>query len=228
MPTSRRRKDVKGDVRGTSFTLLGIGAMNSPRYAPAGLLVEHGQVRVAIDGGPGAEPDGPVRAWLVTDERAELIRQLRRLAAERGLVPGVRAYRGDGLAITPYPVVHTSHPAYGYLIEVGGRRAVWAPEFLEFPAWAEGADLMFAEAAGWARPIRFAKGAGGHAPALAVADQAVRHDVRRLVFAHIGRPAIAALDAGLVPPFGEIGAEKARYTFGLRRGMPAAGVAVDR
>ncbi len=73
---------------------------------------------------------------------------------------------------------------------------------------------MFAEAAGWARPIRFAKGAGGHAPVLAVAEQAVRHGVRRLVFAHIGRPAIAALDAGLVPPFGEIGEEKVRYTFG--------------
>ena len=145
-----RRKDVKGDVRGTSFTLLGIGAMNSPRYAPAGLLIERGQGRVAIDGGPGAEPDGPVEAWLVTDERAELIRELRRLAAGRGLTPGVLAYRGDGLAITPYPVVHTSHPAYGYLIEAGGPGGL-APEFLEFPAWAAGADLMFAEAAGWAR-----------------------------------------------------------------------------
>ena len=38
------------------FTLLGVGAMNSPRYAPAGLLIEQGRVRVAIDGGPGAEP----------------------------------------------------------------------------------------------------------------------------------------------------------------------------
>ena len=38
------------------LTLLGVGAMNSPRYAPAGLLVEHGTVRVAIDGGPGAAP----------------------------------------------------------------------------------------------------------------------------------------------------------------------------
>ena len=201
-------------MRGTSFTLLGIGAMNSPRYAPAGLLIERGQDRVAIDGGPGAEPDGPVAAWLVTDEHAELIRQLRRLAAKRGLAPGVLAYRGTGMAVTPHPVVHTTHPAYGYLIEADGRRAAWAPEFLEFPAWAAGTDLMFAEAAGWARPIRFAKGAGGHAPALEVAAQAARHGVRRLVFAHIGRPAIAALDAGLVPPFGEIGAEKARYTFG--------------
>lgn len=52
------------------------------------------------------------------------------------------------------------------------------------------------EAAGWARPIRFAKGAGGHAPALEVAGQAVRHGVRRLVFAHIGRPTITALDTG--------------------------------
>ncbi len=47
---------------------------------------------------------------------------------------------------------------------------------------------MFAEAAGWARPIRFAKGTGGHAPALEVAEQVARHGVRRLVFAHIGRP----------------------------------------
>ena len=195
-----------------SFTLLGIGAMNSPRYAPAGLLIEHGYVRVAIDGGPGAEPDGPLAAWLVTDQRAELIAALRRLAAARGLVPEVGAQRADGLDIAPHPVVHTSHPTYGYLIEADGRRVVWAPEFLEFPAWAAGADLMFADAAGWARPIRFARGAGGHAPALAVAEQAARHGVRRLVFAHIGQPTIAALDAGQMPPFGEIGAEGDRYS----------------
>ena len=173
--------------------------MNSPRYAPAGLLIEQSRVRVAIDGGPGADPAGPLAAWLVTDERAELIRELRRLAAAHGLVPAVSAFHAGGLMITPLAVVHTSHPAYGYLIEAGGRRTAWAPEFLEFPSWAAGADLMFAEAAGWARPIRFAKGTGGHAPALEVAEQAARHGVRRLVFAHIGRPAIAALDAGHVP-----------------------------
>lgn len=198
---------------GTSFTLLGIGAMNSPRYAPAGLLVERGRARVVIDGGPGAEAGGQVTAWLVTDERAELISQLRRLAAAQGLSPAVSAYQGEGLTITPHPVVHTSHPAFGYLIEADGRRAAWAPEFLEFPDWAAGADLMFAEAASWTRPIRFAKGAGGHAPALAVAEQAVSHGVRRLVFAHIGRPAIRALDAGRTPPFGEIGTQGGRYTF---------------
>ena len=196
----------------TSFTLLGIGAMNSPRYAPAGLIVERGQARVAIDGGPGAEPHGPLAAWLVTDQRAELTRALRQLAAARGLAPMVCAYRASGLDITPHSVVHTSHPTYGYLIEASSRRVVWAPEFLEFPAWAAGADLMFAEAAGWARPIRFAQGAGGHAPALAVAEQAARHGVRRLVFAHISRPTIAALDAGQAPPFGEIGAEGGKYT----------------
>ena len=83
--------------------------MNSPRYAPAGLLVEQGRVRVVIDGGPGADPAGPLAAWLVTDER---------------------------------------------------------------------------------------------------------HGVRRLVFAHIGRPAIATLDAGHVPPFGEIGTQGGVYTAG--------------
>jgi hypothetical protein len=196
----------------TRFTLLGVGAMNSPRYSPAGLLISRGQVRVAIDGGPGAEPADPLAAWLVTDERAELIRGLRRLAAAHGLSPAVRAYHASGLAITPQPVVHTSHPAYGYLIQASGIRVAWAPEFLEFPPWAAGTDLMFAEASSWARPIRFAKGAGGHAPMLEVAEQAVQHGVRRLVFAHIGRPTIAALDAGHMPPFGEIGTEGATYT----------------
>ena len=87
---------------------------------------------------------------LVTDERAELIRELRRLAAAHGLRPAVRAYRADGLVITPRPVVHTHtcHPAYGYLIGASGTRTAWAPEFVEFPSWAAGADLMFAEAAG--------------------------------------------------------------------------------
>jgi hypothetical protein len=143
------------------FTLPGVGAMNSPRYAPAGLLAEHGAARVTIDGGPGAEPAGPVAAWLVTDEHAELIASLRRLAAARGLVPHVGSYAGVGLDVIPHPVVHTSHPTAGYLIAAAGRSVAWAPEFLEFPGWAAGSDLMFADAAGWARPIRFARGTGG-------------------------------------------------------------------
>jgi hypothetical protein len=68
------------DVGKLRLTLLGVGAMNSPRYAPAGLLAEYGAVRVAIDGGPGGAPAGRLDAWLVTDERAELIRELRQLA----------------------------------------------------------------------------------------------------------------------------------------------------
>jgi hypothetical protein len=71
---------------------------------------------------------------------------------------------------------------------------------------------MFADAAGWARPIRFAHGAGGHAAAVDVAGQAARHGVRRLVFAHIGRPTIAAIEAGHRPAFGEFGADGAVYT----------------
>jgi hypothetical protein len=62
------------------LTTLGVGAQNSPRYAPAGLLVAHAGVRVMIDGGPGAEPTGRLDAWLVTDARAELIGGIRRLS----------------------------------------------------------------------------------------------------------------------------------------------------
>ena len=53
---------------------------------------------------------------------------------------------------------------------------------------------MFAEAAAWVRPIRFTRGAGGHAPVLEVSRLARDAGVRRLVFAHIGRPTIRALD----------------------------------
>jgi phosphoribosyl 1,2-cyclic phosphodiesterase len=117
----------------------------------------------------------------------------------------VAAFEAPDLVVEPHPVVHTSHPAFGYLIRAGGHSIVWAPEFLLFPAWAASAELMFAEAAGWSRPIRFAGGVGGHASALEVAEAAQANDVRRLVLAHIGRPALRALDEGHRPPFGEIG-----------------------
>jgi hypothetical protein len=58
---------------------LGVGAAASPRCRPAGLLVTRCGVRVMLDG-PGAAPSGRLDAWLVTDERAELRSQLRRLA----------------------------------------------------------------------------------------------------------------------------------------------------
>lgn len=41
--------------------------------------------------------------------------------------------------------------------------------------------------------------------ALDVAEAARRHHVRRLVFAHIGRPSLRAIDAGYRLPFGEWG-----------------------
>src|SRR5215218_9382214 len=128
---------------------LGVGAANSARYAPAGLLVARRGVRVMLDGGPGAEP-------------AELRSQLRRLAAERGLRPHAGSFQRGALRIDARPVVHTSHPTFGYLIEAPEGTVVWAPEFFEFPRWAHGVGLMFAEAAGWERPIRFAGGVGGH------------------------------------------------------------------
>lgn len=193
------------------LTLLGVGAMNSPRYAPAGVLVEYGSSRVIIDGGPDATTRRKINAWLVTDERSELFREIRKLAQRRGLEPQVATYRSDGLTIEPRTVVHTSHRAYGYLIRAAGRKIVWAPEFLEFPSWARGADLMFAEAAGWTRPIRFRGGVGGHACVDQVARDARKHKVKRLVFTHIGRPTIKAIDAGERPGFGQFGGDGEIY-----------------
>jgi hypothetical protein len=199
------------------LTLLGVGAMNSPRFAPAGLLVETGGLRVMIDGGPGAEPKGNVIAWFVTDEHSELIREIRKLVEPRGLVPMVGRYSSNRLSIRPHTVVHTTHDTYGYLIRSCGRKIVWAPEFLTFPSWAKGADLMFAEGAGWSRPIVFRGGVGGHASVEQVARDAVKFKIKRLVFAHLGRPTIKALDAGKSPVFGEVGKDRAVYSLNADR-----------
>jgi hypothetical protein len=206
-------------VRWLRLTLLGVGAMSSPRFAPAGLLLRCAGHRVVFDGGPGAEPPpGRLDVWLVTDEQAELRTQLRRMAEARD----VRRPRADDLvlgevAVRCRPVVHTSHPAYGYRIEAGGLAVVWAPEFWEFPEWAARADLMFAEAAAWDRPIRFRGGVGGHASVRAVGEQAARHGVRRVVYAHIGRPCLRAMDADPRPRSGEWGVEGRTYSLRFTR-----------
>jgi len=199
------------------FVTLGVGAMNSPCHAPAGLLISCSGARVVIDGGPGAVPDGRVDAWLMTDDRAELIGPIRKLARERGLVPRVGDFQKDALRVEVRRVVHTSHPTYGYRVRAQGRTVVWAPEFFEFPRWAHRADLMFAEASAWRCPIRFRGGVGGHMDVLAVAQEAKRLGVRRLVFAHIGRPTLRALARGLKPPFGEVAADGQTFVIGPRR-----------
>jgi hypothetical protein len=206
-------RDRWADVRHASarFTLLGVGAMNSPRYRPAGLLVAWRHRRVMFDGGGEATPAPPLDEWLVCDEHAELMADIRRRGRRLHVEPRVAEWYADGVGIAPIPVVHTSHPTYCYLVTISGSRVVWAPEFLEFPSWAAGADLMFADAAGWGRPITFARGAGGHADVLSTVEAARRHGVKRLVLAHIGRPAIRARDAGEVLPYGEWGHEGHLY-----------------
>jgi Beta-lactamase superfamily domain len=193
------------------LVLLGVGAMNSPRYGPAGLLVTWAGHRVMLDGGGCAGPAPPLDAWLVSDERAELMPKIRHRAGELGVRAAVRLFEAGGVLVRPLPVRHTSHPTYGYLIETAQQRAAWAPEFWTFPEWAAGADVMFADAAGWNKPIRFAGGVGGHACACDVAALARRAGVRRLVFAHIGRPSIRAIDRGECPPFGSWGSDGAEY-----------------
>jgi GNAT superfamily N-acetyltransferase len=172
-----------------------------------------------VDGGLGASPSGEIDAWLVTDERAELISGIRRLALRRHCVPRVAPFGRGSLRIEPRPVVHTSHPTYGYLIVWEDKRVAWAPVFFRFPGWATGADLMFAEAAAWRHPIRFRGGVGGHLDILAVARSARGRGVRRLVFAHIGRPTIRAIDRGCTPPFGEFARDA--QVFVIRRPDPS-------
>ena len=192
------------------LTLVGVGAMNSPRFAPAGLLVRHNRCAVLLDG--ALPPLSALDAWLVCDSHSELRSAINRAASSIGLAPKVSAFSRFGLTLTPHPVEHTSHPTYGYTIQTRHSLAVWAPEFWTFPLWASGAGIMFAEAAGWNRPIRFRGGVGGHASTLAVCEAARTHGVARLILAHIGRPSIRAIDASLPLPSGEWGIEGMTYT----------------
>jgi len=195
------------------MTLLGVGAMNSPRFRPAGLFIVCEDRRVMFDGGGSAAPPMPVDAWLVTDARSELISSIRRAGARLGLEPRVAAFEADGLRVYPMDVVHTSHPTCGYLIEdrAGMHRAAWAPEFWVLPDWVAGVDLLFADAAGWRNPIRFRNQVGGHASVVDTAARARALGVRRLVLTHIGRPSIRAIDRGEQPPFGEWGIDGRTY-----------------
>jgi hypothetical protein len=62
---------IRGAVRAKLLVrLLGVGAMDS-RRSP--LLVVDPDRSIMFDGGPGAEHEPPLRPWLVTDLRAELI-----------------------------------------------------------------------------------------------------------------------------------------------------------
>ena len=44
-----------------------------------------------------------------------------------------------------------------------------------------------------------------------VAAEAARHGITRVVYAHIGRPTLRAMDAGLRPSFGEWGVQGRTY-----------------
>ena len=91
------------------LTVLGVGAMNSPRYAPAGPLVKYRKHRIMLDGGPGAEPCGQIDAWLVTDEYSALKRDIRALARALGVKPRVGRHACDGLPLAPL-YTHRTRP----------------------------------------------------------------------------------------------------------------------
>ena len=59
---------------------------------------------------------------------------------------------------------------------------------------------------------------------VAVSEAAQRQGVRRLVFAHIGRPMLRAIDQGRIPAFGEVGADDLCSGATLKR-IPAGPVA---
>src|SRR6266567_8150685 len=84
----------------------------------------------------------------------------------------------------------------------------WAPEFLKFPMWAVGADLMFAEAAARSRPILFRGGVGG--PCVSRTGCARRRETRNQTAglgAHWSPHHQSHRDVGKQAAFGEFGRE---------------------
>lgn len=68
------------------LVLLGVGAMNSPRYRPAGLLVSWTGHRVMLDGGGCADPGPlpPARARPPRPPRAGLVTRCRKSQVKVG------------------------------------------------------------------------------------------------------------------------------------------------
>jgi hypothetical protein len=127
-----------------------------------------------------------VEDWLVTDERAELIAKIRRMAREKFSVqPRAGSAVLDDLRIDAEPVVHTSRVTYGYGIQLGNSMAVWAPEFLEFPRWAASAKIMFVDAAGCI-PYSICQARWRTCCGARRCEAAQARNVARLVFAHVG------------------------------------------
>ena len=126
-----------------------------------------------IDGSPGAEPAGRPDAWLVTDERAELIVAIRRMVTRKSLVPHAGSFRKAGMLVECRSVVHT--PSHLRVSHSRGRPdSCLGAGVLRVYRWARGTDLMFAEGAAWSRPIVFAGHVGGHLDVHAVARSAKR------------------------------------------------------
>jgi len=177
--------------------LLGIGTAESARHAPAGLLLEYGHIRIGFDGGPGSEPPENIHAWLVCDVHDGLRPILCEIARDTGMPePAVAPYDHRPLQIEPLP---TGPLAYGYRISTPHRAAVWAPVFTEFPKWAAGTDLMFAD------------GSGSAVELADIAATAKRLEIRRLVYIRLGDAADAAMGTPGAPPYGEWGQEGRTY-----------------
>ncbi|MEU5882573.1 hypothetical protein [Spirillospora sp. NPDC047279] len=173
--------------------LLGVGTARSALFAPAGLLIEYGHTRVGLDGGPGSEPPENVHAWLVADEQGPLRDDLHRIAHESEMLePVVGSFRHGPLHVDPLPVAHPKAGVHGYKITMGHRSAVWAPEFVKLPDWAEAADLVFA---------------GASADVAGTARSAQDLRVRRLVFVGLDEEP----GQSTTPAFGEWGEEGGQY-----------------
>lgn len=82
-------------------------------------LVRYHRQQFMLDGGPSAEPPGPLVARLVSDARSELRRQLRTLTEARGLQPTVAAISVADVTIEPRRVTHTSHPTWAIYVPRG-------------------------------------------------------------------------------------------------------------
>ncbi len=181
-------------------TLIGSGAMNSPRL-DACLLVKSPAGTFLFDGGQDVTPEivrryaDSIDAMFISDPGGDAAPSIRRLAEALGtrcIAPEEkdeeqRLFESSGVEVVALPVKHTNRPTFGYLISVNGTSIAWAPEFSEVPDWLDDVDFAFVEASSWSHPIRFIGGVGGHAAVVETIAELRKRNIGTVVLSHIGK-----------------------------------------
>ena len=110
-----------------------------------------------------------------------------------------------GFKVKPYPVLHSLNaPTVGYLLEKGGKRVFYSPDFLSLRKAFhnevfKGLDLWVSDGSSVFKPLIRRKDSSiyGHLSMAKTRDLAERYGVKNLIFTHLGKEAVSMGDERL-------------------------------